>query len=98
LVEHASDHDVVVVATVVAPRDQGRLVTELVATGKSVVAVALRTPFDILEYPSASTYVATYSSHQPAMAALASKLFGHQRFSGKLPVPIEGLYPLGHGL
>jgi hypothetical protein len=25
-------------------------------------------------------------------------LFGHQRFSGKLPVPIEGLYPLGHGL
>ena len=98
LLELAPEHDVIVVGTVVAPQAQGRLVTELVATGKPVIAVALRTPFDILEYPSVSTYVATYSSHQPAMAALASKLFGQQGFSGKLPAPIEGLYPLGHGL
>jgi beta-N-acetylhexosaminidase len=98
LVELASENDLVIVGTVVAPQAQGRLVTELVATGKPVLAVALRTPFDMLEYPSVSTYVATYSSHQPAMAALASKLFGRQGFSGKLPAPIEGLYPLGHGL
>jgi beta-N-acetylhexosaminidase len=98
LVAVASGHDFIVVGSVVAPESQGRLVTELVATGIPVIALALRTPFDILEYPSVSTYIATYSSHRPAMEALAGMLFGKQGFSGKLPAPIEGLYQLGHGL
>lgn len=98
LVDLVKGHDSVVVGTVVAPDSQGKLVTELAATGKSVVAIALRTPFDILEYPTVRTYVATYSSHRPSMAALAAKLFGQQPFVGRLPVPIEDVYPLGHGL
>jgi beta-N-acetylhexosaminidase len=98
LIGLADAHDAVVVGTVVASRPHGRLVTGLVATGKPVVAVALRTPFDILEYPTVQTYIATYSSHRPSMAALAARLFGGRSFAGRLPVPIEGLYELGHGL
>jgi beta-N-acetylhexosaminidase len=98
LIGLADAHDAVVVGTVVASLPHGRLVTGLVATGKPVVAVALRTPFDILEYPTVKTYIATYSSHRPSMAALAARLFGGQSFAGRLPVPIEGLYELGHGL
>lgn len=98
LVALANSHDSVVVGTVVAAEPQGELVTGLIATGKPVVAVALRTPFDILEYPTVQTYIATYSSHRPSIAALAEKLFGNQSFAGRLPVPIEGLYELEHGL
>ncbi len=98
LTDLARRHDMIVIGTVVASAPHGKLVTALVATGKPLVAVALRTPFDILEYPTVPTYIATYSSHRPSMAALAGKLFGSQNFVGQLPVPIEDLYPLGHCL
>jgi beta-N-acetylhexosaminidase len=98
LIDLADAHDSVVVGTVAASRSQGKLVTGLVATGRPVIAVALKTPFDILEYPTVQTYIATYSSHRPSMAALAARLFGGQSFAGRLPVPIEGPYGLGYGL
>ena len=97
-VEAAATHDVVVVGTVSATAGQIALVEALLATGKPVVTVALRTPFDLALYPSAKTHVCTYSSHQPSMSALASALFGQSGFPGRLPAAIPDLYPSGHGL
>jgi beta-N-acetylhexosaminidase len=97
-VDAAGAHDLVVVGTVTATAGQVALVEALFATGKPVVTVALRTPFDLSLYPAASTHVCTYSSHQPSMKALAAALFGETGFPGRLPVAIPNLYPTGHGL
>ncbi|HLF61946.1 MAG TPA: glycoside hydrolase family 3 N-terminal domain-containing protein [Acidimicrobiia bacterium] len=97
-VDAAGAHDLVVVGTVTATAGQSRLVQALVAIGKPVVTVALRTPFDLAHYASAMTHVCTYSSHQPSMDALGSALFGRSGFPGRLPAAIPDLYPTGHGL
>ncbi|MGQ0848174.1 MAG: glycoside hydrolase family 3 protein [Actinomycetota bacterium] len=98
-VRAASDHhDLTVIGTIDAGEEQGHLVSTLVGSGKPVVAVALRTPYDLLQYPAAPTYVCTYGIHPPSMEALAAALFGWEEVSGRLPVSIPQAYPSGHGL
>jgi beta-N-acetylhexosaminidase len=97
-VDTAADHDLIIVGTVTATAGQIKLVEALLATGKPVITVALRTPFDLAHYPSAKTHVCTYSSHQPSMNALGGALFGQSGFPGRLPAAIPDLYPTGHGL
>ncbi|MER7894499.1 glycoside hydrolase family 3 protein [Micromonospora sp. NPDC094482] len=109
----AAEHDLTVVlvnkawdTTVTDPRaTQRRLVAALLGTGKPVVVVAVRDPYDIAYLPGVSTYLATYSYTRAAMDALVRALHGELSPRGRLPVTIptaEGagtvLYPYGHGL
>ena len=99
--------DSVVVTTMKAwstPQQQ-KLVTKLLETGKQVVVVAVRDPYDIAYFDAAPTYVATYSYSPVAIEALARVLTGEVSPTGKLPVdiPVAGdpgtvLYPFGAGL
>jgi beta-N-acetylhexosaminidase len=77
---------------------QATLAEAALATGKPTVTVALRTPWDLLAYPSARTHVCSYGILPPSMEALAAALLGETPFVGRLPVEIGGLYPRGHGL
>jgi beta-N-acetylhexosaminidase len=84
---------------------QQKLVKALLATGKPVVVVATRDPYDIAYFTDAPTYLATYSYSPVAVDAVARVITGQVSPSGKLPVsiPVAGdpgsaLYPLGHGL
>ena len=70
----------------------------LLATGVPTVTVALRTPFDLAAYPASPTHVCTYGDPRAELEALAAALFGETGFPGRLPAPIPGLYPVGHGL
>ena len=97
-VSAARDQDLIVVGTVGATPGQAQLVDALLATGKPVVSVALRTPYDIASYPASTTHVCTYSSHTPSLEALTSALFGAVPFQGHLPAAIPGLHPRGHGI
>ncbi|WP_446210216.1 glycoside hydrolase family 3 protein [Micromonospora sp. IBSANI012] len=109
----AAEHDLTVVlvnkawdTTITDPRaTQQRLVAALLATGKPVVVVAVRDPYDIAHLPGVTTYLATYSYTRAAMDALVRALHGELSPRGRLPVTIptaEGagtvLYPYGHGL
>jgi beta-N-acetylhexosaminidase len=97
-VDVAMRHDVVVMGTVNAPPAQARMVDAMLDTGKPVVTVALRTPYDLAAYPRASTHLCTYSGHLPSLQALAAALFGDIPLVGRLPAAIPALYPSGHGL
>jgi beta-N-acetylhexosaminidase len=79
---------VVVVGTISASADpaQARLVDAMLATGRPIVTVALRTPWDLAAYPTAGTHVAAYGILNPTLRALAAALFGDIPFAGRLPV------------
>jgi len=103
----AREADAVVVATynVTASGSQKTLVQQLVATGKPVVAVAVRNPYDVAQLPSVSAYLASYSWTDVELRAAARVIAGRVRPRGKLPVavqraddPTQVLYPVGHGL
>ncbi|MER7774659.1 glycoside hydrolase family 3 protein [Streptomyces sp. NPDC096191] len=103
----AGDADAVVVATynVTAASSQRTLVTRLLETGKPVVAVAIRNPYDVAHLPGVRACLAAYSWTDVEVRAAARVIGGRVRPRGQLPVPVVRaddpdtvLYPLGHGL
>ena len=109
----AADKDAVVVTTMKAwdtsvtdPRGgQQKLVQQLLVTGKPVIVIAVRDPYDIAYLPGVRTYLATYSYSPVAIESAVRLITGEVSPSGKLPVdiPVKGdpqtvLFPFGHGL
>lgn len=77
---------------------QRDLVTGLLATGVPVVLVALRNPYDPARLPDCAAALATYTWTDAELRAAARVVTGAVRPAGRLPVPVPGRYPLGHGL
>ncbi len=97
----AAGHAAVLVCTYNVPEGespQRTLVTELIATGVPVVTLAVRNPYDPARLPACAAELATYSWTDVEMRAAARVLTGVLRPVGRLPVPVPGRYPLGHGL
>jgi beta-N-acetylhexosaminidase len=98
--ERLATFDLVLVGTFSANLQpaQAALAAAVLGLGKPTITIALRTPWDLLAYPSARTHVCSYGILPPSMEALAAALLGEASFAGRLPVDIDGLYPRGHGL
>ncbi|MFH7596967.1 glycoside hydrolase family 3 protein [Streptomyces racemochromogenes] len=97
----APGNTAVLVCTYNVPEGDGpqrTLVADLVATGVPVVLVAVRNPYDPARLPRCAAEVATYTWTDVELRAAARVLTGAERPSGRLPVPVPGRYPLGHGL
>ncbi len=103
----ARSSEVTVAVTNKAWADPGqqRLVDALIATGKPVVVLAVRDPYDIAHFPDVPAYLASYSYADVSLEAAVRVLYGELDPSGKLPVtipsatdPATTLYPFGHGL
>nr|WP_236570254.1 glycoside hydrolase family 3 protein [Streptomyces mexicanus] len=99
--------DAVVVATynVTAGSAQKTLVERLVATGRPVIAVAVRNPYDVAQLPTGAAALATYSWTDVEVRAAARVIAGRVAPRGPLPVPVQRaddpaqtLYPIGYGL
>lgn len=88
----AAGRKVVVVGTIDASVHDGQaaLVRTLTADGVAVVAIALRTPFDLDAYPDVAAYVCAYGLQPPTIVALAAALVGRIPFIGRLPVRLDG--------
>jgi beta-N-acetylhexosaminidase len=102
----AKQSDVVVVTTSDAWSDTGqqKLVRDLAATGKPVIAVALDTPYDAAYVTGAPAFLGAYGYQPDTLTAVANTIFGTDP-GGRLPVnvPVAGqpsqvLYPDGYGL
>ncbi|MER6343154.1 glycoside hydrolase family 3 protein [Streptomyces sp. NPDC001595] len=103
----AAEADAIVVGTynVTAAGAQRTLVQRLLATGRPVVAVALRNPYDVAQLPGVRACLAAYSWTDVEVRAAARVIAGAAEPRGKLPVPVpraddpaQVLYPVGHGL
>ncbi|MFJ1974801.1 glycoside hydrolase family 3 protein [Streptomyces sp. NPDC087903] len=103
----ARNADAVVVGTynVTATGSQKTLVEQLTATGKPIVAIAVRNPYDVAQLPAVRAYLAAYSWTDVELRAAARVIAGRVAPRGRLPVPVQRaddptrvLFPLGHGL
>ncbi|MFJ1804784.1 MULTISPECIES: glycoside hydrolase family 3 protein [unclassified Streptomyces] len=103
----AGGADAVVVATynVTADDPQRTLVDRLASTGRPVLTVAVRNPYDVAQLASAQACLATYSWTDVELRAAARVIAGVVEPRGRLPVPVrraddpaQALYPIGHGL
>jgi beta-N-acetylhexosaminidase len=106
-VSQAQQSDVVVVSSYNAASfpQQQKLVKALTDTGKPVIVVAVRNPYDIAYEPTVKAFLATYSYSPVSLKAAANVIFGEVNPTGKLPVdissaedPSQVLYPFGFGL
>jgi beta-N-acetylhexosaminidase len=93
------NYDVVIVVTDAAhlDREQASFVRSLTSAHGSVIAIARRTPYDILEYPDIDTYVCCWSINKPSAIAVAEAITGSIPTTGHLPVSV-GRYPFGFGI
>jgi beta-N-acetylhexosaminidase len=84
--------NIFIVATVNAHLDeeQAKIVRFLVSTGRRVIGIGVRNPYDLLAYPQLHTYLVTYEYTRPALLAAARVLFGERQAQGRLPVSISG--------
>jgi beta-N-acetylhexosaminidase len=91
--ERARGVDVVVAGTIDAHRMPAQLamIEALADTGMTVIAVALRGPWDVTAYPASVTALATYSILSGSLDALAAAISGRAGFPGRLPVRVPGM-------
>ncbi len=94
--EKAASWDVIVAGTIAVSEGspQAELIEALASTGRPLVTVALRTPWDLAAYPQVPTHIATFSILRESMDALAAALFGAagapaDAFPGRLPVRLD---------
>ncbi|GCD45652.1 glycoside hydrolase family 3 protein [Streptomyces paromomycinus] len=99
------DAAIVTTYNVTAASSQRALVEALLGTGKPVVQVAVRNPYDIAQLPGVRAALATYSWTDVELRAAARVIAGRRDPEGKLPVPVmradapgSVLHPVGHGL
>jgi beta-N-acetylhexosaminidase len=80
-----SDH--IVIGTIAADQDpaQAALVNGLLAEGRQPVVVALRTPYDLGQFPTLRDYWCTYSIRPAAVEAFARAVLGEFTPTGVLP-------------
>src|SRR5207248_3284810 len=90
LLQATNEADTFIVATVNAHLDeqQAEIVRYLVSSGRRVIGIAVRNPYDLSVFPQLRTYLVTYEYTRPALVAAARVLFGERQARGHLPVSI----------
>lgn len=85
--------DVVVVGTITANNDasQGAFVNALIERGQQVIAIALRTPYDLVAFPQVRAYLCAYGIREVTTEAIARVLFGEIEATGVLPCEIPNI-------
>jgi beta-N-acetylhexosaminidase len=90
LCDALAGYDLVIAGTINATDQTGQaaLLNALLKRQALVIAIALRTPFDLHTYPDAPVYACTYSILGPSMDSVADALWGKIRFRGEMPVTL----------
>ncbi len=68
------------------------------ADGPAVVAVSFGSPYLLRHIPEVDAYLCLYRGTTEAQAVAARAIAGEMDVSGRLPVSIPDLYPVGHGI
>jgi beta-glucosidase-like glycosyl hydrolase/CubicO group peptidase (beta-lactamase class C family) len=80
------------------PDDQAAVVDRLLAAGKPVVVACFGSPYLAERFPSAKTWITSFSTVDVAQWAVGRALFGQTAVRGRFPVNVPGVAALGAGL
>lgn len=80
------------------PEDQRGFVNQLIAAGKPVAIASFGSPYLIERFPSAKTWLASFSTNSVSQRAAARALFGQVAILGRIPVTVPGTARRGDGL
>ncbi len=79
------------------PRRQAQYAAMLADLQVPTIVAALGSPYAVAAFPQASTILTVYGWSDPLQRAVARAVTGEIPFTGRLPVSVPGLYPVGHG-
>lgn len=87
--------ETIIIGTISAEQypDQAKLIQALQERGKSPIVIALRTPYDILAFPTIQTYLCAYGIREATTEAITKVLFGEILATGILPCEIPDITP-----
>lgn len=92
ILKDVSEEDQIIVCTYTSaghlPKGQHYLVQKL-SEKHSLIVVALRNPYDLLEIPTPGSYVCTYENTPAVVRALSHVLTGELQPTGRLPVSLR---------
>jgi len=75
------------------------LIKELTEERKGrVVVLSFGSPYFLRHFPAVDVYLCLYRGTVQAQEAAVKAIFGEIDVSGRLPVSIPGLFPVGHGI
>ena len=80
------------------PENGAAIVREALASGKTVIPVSFGNPYILSSFPEMKTYIVAYGDMPSLQRAAARSILGTQDISGKLPISLPGLHPLGTGI
>jgi beta-N-acetylhexosaminidase len=84
--------------TVAAPRAFADFVAQLTARGRRLVVVAMGNPYLLQQVPMAPAYLVGWGGSPVSQRAAARALLGRAPITGRLPISIPPLAPIGAGL
>jgi beta-N-acetylhexosaminidase len=85
-------------ASISVPAQFAGFVEELVKRGDHPIVVALGNPYLLQQMPDVPAYVVAWEGFAVSQFAAARAVLGTARVSGRLPIGIPGLAPLGAGM
>jgi beta-N-acetylhexosaminidase len=80
------------------PESGARVLSELIAKNKKVIAISFGNPYILESFPQLKTYIVAYGNMPYLQRSAIKALFGMQDITGRLPISLPGLYPIGTGI
>src|SRR6202046_756590 len=80
------------------PDDQRAFVNQMLTSGKPCVVIAFGSPYLILSFPSAKTWIGEFSTNDVSQRAAVRALFGQTSIRGRIPVTVPDIAKRGDGI
>ena len=80
------------------PEPGAKALNTLLERRKPLVGISFGNPYLLMNFPKLQTYLVAYGDMPSLQKAAAEALLGKNNISGRLPISLPGLYPLGAGI
>jgi len=81
-----------------APKPGARALNALLDRQAPLVGISFGNPYLLLSFPKLPTYLVAYGDMPSLQRSAANVLLGKNNVTGRLPISLPGLYPLGAGI
>ena len=84
--------------SVALPEPGAKALNALIDRRKPLVGISFGNPYLLLSFPKLQTYLVAYGDMPSLQKAAGEALLGKNDITGRLPISLPGLYPLGAGI